>query len=135
MTVSRRKFIGVLSVGICGLAGCANNSIIDIENNSIADIKIINYAVRERTVMIRVVRSSDGEQVLDESFTLRPAESESDNPEKRYSEVAGDGETVQIDVTVKEGPEGTHEFTDSMDTGRMQIDLYSDTIEFSRIAA
>lgn len=127
MTVSRRRFIGVLSVGICGLAGCANNSL--------ADLEIINYAMRERTVMIRVARSSDGEQVLDESFTLRPAESEGTNPAKTYDEVAGDGETVQIDVTVEDGPEGTHEFTDSMDTGNMQVDIYSNTIEFSRIVA
>ena len=135
MTVSRRKFIGALSVGICGLAGCSNNDIVDIENNSIADLKIINNTMRERAVMIRVARSSDGEQVLDESFTLRPAESEGNNPAKTYNEVAGDGETVQIDVTVEDGPEGTHEFTDSMDTERMQVDLYSDSIEFSRIVA
>ena len=104
-------------------------------NNSIADLEIINNTVCERTVMIRVARPSDGEQVLNESFTLPPAESEGNNPAKTYDEVAGDGETVQIDVTVEDGPEGTHEFTESMDTGRMQVDIYSDTIEFQRVVA
>ena len=127
MTVSRRRFIGVLSVGICGLAGCANNSL--------ADLEIINYAMRERTVMIRVARSSDGEQVLDESFTLPPAETEDYEADETYSEVAGDEETVRIHVAVQDGPEGTHEFTDSLDTGSMYIDIYSDDIEFQRVAA
>ena len=127
MEVSRRRFVGVVSVGICGLAGCTDNNADDLE--------ITNETTRERTVMIRVVRLSDDEQVLDESFTLPPAEPEDYETDKTYSEVAGDEETVRIHVTVQDGPEGTDEFTESMDTRGMYVDIYSDTIEFQRAAA
>ena len=127
MNVSRRKFAGAVFAGICGLTGCYDRGV--------ADIEIANETTRELTGMIRVVRPSDGERVLDESFTLPPAEPEDYEADKTYSEVAGDGETVQIDVTVEDGPEGTHEFTESMDTGTMRVDIYSDTVEFQRIAA
>ena len=127
MKVSRRKFVGVVSMGICGLAGCYSTGL--------ADLKITNETTRELTGVIRVVRPSDDEQVLDESFTLPPAETEDYEADKTYSEVAGDEETVRIHVAVQDGPEGTHEFTDSLDTGSMYIDIYSDDIEFQRVAA
>ena len=127
MEVSRREFVGGVSLGICGLAGCTQKST--------DDIVISNETTSELTATVRVVRLSDDERVLDESFTLPPVEPEGSEEDKTYSEVAGDEETVRIHLTVQDGPEGTQEFTDSMDTGGMWIDIYSDTIEFQRVAA
>ena len=125
MELSRRKFIGGVSLGICGLSGCTEDSA--------DDLRVSNETTGELTVTVRVDRLSDGERVLDESFALPPAEPEGSGNDKTYTEVAGDEETVRVHLTVQDGPEGTYEFTDSVDSKGVSADIHSDEIEFRTV--
>lgn len=128
MDITRRQFVTSFGLGIGGLAGCT--AISDHQ----ADIQIYNKTTTEVNAAIDVEKLSDKKQLLQDSFTLPPGGPDNLSDEQTYTEVVG-GSTARVHLTVHNGPEGTHEFTDEekTDAKGLIIDILSDSIEFSEV--
>jgi len=123
MRLTRRQLATATAVSLCGITGCAMGSVPDIE--------IRNATDAEQTGGVTVTRLSDDERLLDETFILAAGDIGDDDTETVYADVVGT-ETARVRVTVRDGPNGTHDFADD-EAGAMGLDveIRADEINFS----
>jgi len=115
-----------MTAGVGSISGCSMGNV--------HDITVRNETEREIVGEITVTRVDDGEQLLEDTFTLAPVEGVVRGVEKHYSDVVGE-ETARVHVAIQDGPEGSHEFTDSADSRGLDVEIHPDEIQFSLEAA
>ncbi|SDZ78327.1 hypothetical protein SAMN04488065_0276 [Haloplanus vescus] len=116
----------MMVAGVGSLSGCSMGNV--------DDITVRNETECEITGEITVTRVDDSKQLLDDTFTLAPVEGVLRGTKKQYSNVVG-AETARVHVTIRDGPEGTHEFTDSADSRGLDVEVHPDAIEFDVVVS
>jgi hypothetical protein len=127
--MDRRTVVAAMGTGIVSLSGCIGQ-VLDTgssDSEGAPDLRVSNETSNSITATVRAV--SDGEEIFSETITLEPNDEDNSNTQE-YDDVVAD-ETATITVSVEEGPEAEHEFTDeSSDAQGVFIDIYADRIEF-----
>lgn len=118
---SRRSFLVVTTVSLVSLAGCSGMSA--------TDLFVDNDTEDEQTATLRVVRKADGEQLLDETFTLTPDESTT------FEEVVS-GSEVRVTLDVQDGTTASTEWADGEDDANgLHVNITSEGITFQPVVA
>ena len=132
--ISRRKTLALITaVGTPFISGCAGNS-------SISDVYLDNNTNESIEYTVSVTRLRDGEVVLNDSDTIGPKETgtnDSDDDSQKYEDPMKEDGTYRIDVSTADGAAGSREFEScgSMDACGLIIFFEDESIEFSRTVA
>lgn len=120
----RRDLLRIILAGgvVWGTAGC-------LDLGSTSDLYVRNESGARRTVSLRVVRLSDGEELVDETITV------DDGGTEEYAEVVGAAD-CRVIVDVRDGPSGETEWADSdSNSYTLEITLGESAVDFQELAA
>ena len=125
----RRTVVTAMGAGIVSVSGCSGQVLNagSSDSKGASDLRVSNETSNSLTATISV--DTDGEETFDETIDLESNDEQNANM-KEFEDVVGD-ETATITVSVEDGPEAEHEFTDeSSDAHGVFVDIYADRIEF-----
>ena len=124
--MKRRAVVTTMGIGFASVSGCVDRITGAVSSDGVSDLQISNQTDSSVTVTIRAV--TDGEEVFNREFKLEPDDGSSET--KTFDEVAGN-EPATIIVSVGDGQETKHNFTDDkQDAQGVIVRIYAERIEF-----